>query len=153
MNTLNILVVFGTLSTISAIHTFKDCGSTSGHITSITVNPCPSEPCALVRGTNVSVEVDFVSNVHTNKVTTSVHGIIAGIPVPFMSTHSCTSNNVHCPISPGVNNVYTNYIPVLQIYPEISLLVKWELIDEQGNDLACFVMPASILDPSHAVVG
>ncbi|XP_069116387.1 NPC intracellular cholesterol transporter 2-like [Argopecten irradians] len=153
MNALKVLVVFGTLSTINAINTFKDCGSVTGHINSITVTPCPSEPCALIRGTNVSVEIDFTANEHSGKVTTSVHGIIAGIPVPFMSTDSCTAGNVQCPLATQTHSIYTNYIPVLTIYPEISLLVKWELKDEHDRDLVCFVMPATILDPSHQAIG
>ncbi|XP_060079520.1 uncharacterized protein LOC132558921 [Ylistrum balloti] len=152
MNTLAILLVVATFSAINAVNTYKDCGSTSGRITRITVNPCPQEPCVLIRGTNVSVEVEFTSNVPTNNVTTSVHGIIGAIPVPFMTSNSCANNNVVCPITANSNNIYRNYIPVLKLYPSLTLIVKWELKDDQGNDLVCFVLPASIAD-SYPGVG
>ncbi|KAK3092547.1 hypothetical protein FSP39_004246 [Pinctada imbricata] len=50
------------------------------------------------------------------------------------------------PIKQNSNVVYTNGIPVLKSYPKLSLVVKWELQDDQGKDLFCFAIPAQVVD-------
>ncbi|OWF37749.1 epididymal secretory protein E1-like [Mizuhopecten yessoensis] len=156
MKTLSILVVILTLSAINALTDYRDCGSTSGHINSIKLTPpCLHNPCDLLRGTNVSVEVDFTSKVQTSNVSTFVYGIILGLPVPFLTVphDSCKSNNLACPVAANSRNIYTNYVSVLPVYPLMRLLVQWEIKDDSGNNIVCFVLPAQLTDSTGPVVG
>ncbi|XP_013400078.1 epididymal secretory protein E1 [Lingula anatina] len=125
---------------------FKDCGSAVGKISTVDVEPCKKEPCTLVRGTNATVTVAFKANEAATKLTASVHGIVAGVPVPFQVpvSNGCAPSGVACPTKTGQDYNYSTYVPVLKIYPKISVVVKWELKDQNGKDMFCFVIPAVI---------
>merc|ERR1711993_68591 len=41
---------------------FKDCGSKSGKPTHLYIDPCTSNPCALVKGKNSTISVSFIPN-------------------------------------------------------------------------------------------
>ncbi|XP_064621746.1 NPC intracellular cholesterol transporter 2-like [Lineus longissimus] len=124
---------------------FKDCGSKTGNITSVDVSNCPAFPCPLVKGTNVTVAVVFTPSVVSTSATASVHGIIARVPIafPIPQTDGCKTG-VTCPTVSGTEQTYKNQIYVSKLYPQVSVVVKWELADDKGNDLFCFVVPAEI---------
>ncbi|KAJ8308302.1 hypothetical protein KUTeg_013176 [Tegillarca granosa] len=99
-------------------------GSVDGKIKSVDVVPCPTEPCHLVHGTNVSLTVEFDSAVDTHRAITKIHGIILGLPVPFPFSHddACKYHNVPCPIQQGSSYTYSNVLEVLSAYPKMSLV-------------------------------
>ncbi|XP_064603817.1 NPC intracellular cholesterol transporter 2-like [Liolophura sinensis] len=137
------------LATVSAVQVhFKDCGSTMGKISSVDINPCPEEPCHLIRGKNTSVTVGFSSNEASGSLKAVVHGIIAGLPIafPLPNADGCKSSGVSCPVTRGSSYSYTASLPVLKIYPTIKVVVKWELHDESDNNVFCFVVPVEITD-------
>ncbi|XP_050407691.1 NPC intracellular cholesterol transporter 2 [Patella vulgata] len=122
---------------------YKDCGSVKGSINSIDVSSCATEPCQFRRGTNISVTINFKANEAVTGATTVVHGIIAGVRVPFpVPSDAC--KNMACPIASGASVSYTNVVFVQPVYPEIQLVVQWEVKDQAGNDLVCFVIPVQI---------
>merc|ERR1712141_115557 len=125
---------------------FKDCGSKSGKPTHLYIDPCTSNPCALVKGKNSTISVSFIPNKAVSSVKASVHGIIAGIPVPFPITgeDGCQKSGLTCPLKAGVEVKYFKTIPVLSSYPDLKLLVKWELTDESNQDIVCIEMPVQI---------
>ncbi|XP_064602970.1 NPC intracellular cholesterol transporter 2-like [Liolophura sinensis] len=126
--------------------TYKDCGSAKGKINSVDLSPCPSEPCYLKKGTNVSLTVKFTSNEAAPKLTTVVHGILAGVPVPFPvpNPDGCTNSGITCPIANGQTYSYTAILPVLSSYPSVKVVVQWELKDENTDDVFCFAVPVEI---------
>ncbi|XP_074661698.1 NPC intracellular cholesterol transporter 2-like [Tubulanus polymorphus] len=141
------VTVFVAILALSTATTFKDCGSKNGKVNSVTVTPCNEFPCILHRGTSANVAIEFVSNVNSNKLTGSVHGILAGIPIPFPIPESdgCKSG-VACPVTTGTTYTYKASIPVKSIYPSVKVVVKWELKDDNGDDIVCITLPAEIQD-------
>ena len=131
---------------------YFDC-SKKGSIKSIMIsggcNPAKSNECELKRNTNASVEVQFVSKEVTSKVQVSVHGIIAHIPVkfPVPDADACAhkESGITCPTKEQLYT-YRNVIPVLAAYPKLKVAVKWELLDQNDDDLLCFVMNVQIVD-------
>ncbi|XP_029982425.1 NPC intracellular cholesterol transporter 2 [Sphaeramia orbicularis] len=125
---------------------FIDCGSSSGKVDLVDIAPCPSQPCQLHRGDSYSVNVTFSSNVETDTSKAVVHGIIAGVPVPFPipNDDGCKSG-IQCPIQKQQSYSYMNSLPVKTEYPTIKLTVKWELRDKDNNDLFCIKFPVQIV--------
>ncbi|KAL4238774.1 Phosphatidylglycerol/phosphatidylinositol transfer protein [Mactra antiquata] len=137
------LCVFGYAKTV----TFKDCGSVGGTINSVTVDPCDAEPCVLHHGTNISMGINFAAKENTTTAKTVVHGIIGGVPVPFpVPADCCANHNLECPVVAGTTVQYNNYVYCSPDYPKIRLAVKWEVQDDNGKDLFCFIVPVSIAD-------
>jgi len=126
---------------------FKDCGSKTGAIKTVDISGCDTFPCKLKRGTTADVQVDFTSNIDTKTLKAVVHGRVAGIPLPFPIPNSdgCKSN-CKCPVTKGSQNLYKNSIDVSTHYPKVQVMVKWELRDDNNNDVFCFVIPAEITD-------
>ncbi|XP_070579236.1 NPC intracellular cholesterol transporter 2 homolog a-like [Ptychodera flava] len=120
--------------------------SAVGKIKSVDVDPCPQEPCVLKKGTNVTVHIDFTAGENITAVKASVHGIIAEVPIPFplKNPDGCKDSGLKCPLEAGKEFVYFSTIQVLQSYPAIKLVIKWELVDQNGKDIACLEVPAQI---------
>ncbi|XP_014603527.1 PREDICTED: protein NPC2 homolog isoform X2 [Polistes canadensis] len=127
------LVVSSILQLCYAVE-FKDCGSKIGHFTKITISNCDaSKPaCELVRNSNVSLAIDFIPYV----------------PIPFPLTHPdvCTNpeSNIQCPLKKDTEYTYKAVLPVENTYPKLSLKIRWELQDENKQDIICVSIPAKI---------
>lgn len=63
----------------------------------------------------------FVIAVESLKSEAVVHGVIAGVPIPFHISNSdgCTSG-INCPIHPKDQYKYTATLPVRVEYPAVS---------------------------------
>jgi len=50
-----------------------------------------------------------------------VHGIIAGVPVPFPTSqpNACENSGLSCPLATGQNYTYSAVIPVSSSYPKV----------------------------------
>ncbi|XP_028995077.1 NPC intracellular cholesterol transporter 2-like [Betta splendens] len=125
---------------------FKACPSSSGKVVSVDIVPCNTVPCQLHKGESYTVNVTLSSDVDSNGCTAVVHGVIAGIPVPFSIPNSdgCKSG-IECPVQKGRNYNYVATLPVKTDYPSISLTVKWELTDDSKEDLFCIMFPVEIV--------
>ncbi|XP_060918658.1 NPC intracellular cholesterol transporter 2-like [Labrus mixtus] len=125
---------------------FKDCGSATGKVAIVDISPCAVQPCQLKKGESYSVNVTFTSDVKSSTSTALVHGIIAGVPVPYPipNEDGCKSGIV-CPIQPQQTYHYLNALPVKSAYPAIKLVVQWELKDETKKDLFCILFPVQIV--------
>ncbi|XP_060590221.1 NPC intracellular cholesterol transporter 2-like isoform X2 [Ruditapes philippinarum] len=124
---------------------YKDCGSLGGKINSLDLSPCDSDPCVLHHGTNYTAKVNFTALENSVAAKTVVHGIIGGVPVPFpVPSDCCNNHNLKCPVTSGVTDLYTNYVYCSPSYPQLRLAVKWEVQDDNGKDIFCFIVPLSI---------
>ncbi|XP_058792524.1 NPC intracellular cholesterol transporter 2 homolog a [Phymastichus coffea] len=129
---------------------FKDCGSTSGQFDKVEVSNCDlsSPACILQKGTDASIGLHFTPNKATSRVTAVVHGIIEDIDVPFPipNAEACFDNHsgVTCPLPAGTGTSYHATLPVLTKYPTVSVVVKWELKDEKGDNIVCVEIPVSL---------
>ena len=82
----------------------------------------------------------------TTKLTSVVHGIIAGIPVkfPLGNPDACSGCNVTCPVQKGKHYNYAPVIHVLDSYPSVSNSMfyevwihrDWQVTDHPHEDAA-----------------
>ncbi|XP_020775430.1 NPC intracellular cholesterol transporter 2 [Boleophthalmus pectinirostris] len=127
---------------------FKDCGSSTGKVSTVNITPCLDHPnpCKLKKGENYSVNVTFLSNVETLKSTAVVHGVIAGVPVPFpIPVSDGCQSGINCPIEMQKFYNYVTTLPVKTEYPCLKLVVEWELKDDGSKDLFCIKFPVEIV--------
>ncbi|KAK6999828.1 epididymal secretory protein E1 [Biomphalaria glabrata] len=123
----------------------KDCGSVQGSINKVDITPCPSIPCPFKRNTFVNVTINFAAKGSISQAGTSVHGIIADVPVPFPLPDDNACHFMTCPINQGDTVNYANGIFVQEAYPKITLIVKWELLTG-STDIICFTVPVTITE-------
>ncbi|KAF3844807.1 hypothetical protein F7725_007970 [Dissostichus mawsoni] len=113
---------------------FLDCGSSTGKVVTVDIAPCPNQPCELHKGVSYGVNVTFNSDVLSQTSTALVHGIIAGVPIPFP-----------IPIEDGCKSGIVCPIQKQQKYNYIKLVVEWELRDDNKKDLFCIRFPVKIV--------
>ncbi|CAO1419541.1 unnamed protein product [Diamesa hyperborea] len=130
---------------------FTDCGSVTGSFSKISVTNCSStegKRCILTRNSNATIQIDFSLNndVEVTEVKAVCHGIIMGMAVPFPLPNSdgCSGCNLVCPLKKGENYEYSTTLPVLKVYPQATVDVKWELKDNNNNVIICVLIPAKI---------
>ncbi|KAJ3613030.1 hypothetical protein NHX12_019286 [Muraenolepis orangiensis] len=125
---------------------YMDCGSSVGKVSNVDIKPCPKQPCQLHKGQSYNVNVTFNSAVESQTSKAIVHGIVAGIPLPFPIPidDGCLSG-IACPIQKERSYNYVNDLPVKTAYPCIMLVVQWELKDDTGKDLFCIEFPVQIV--------
>ncbi|MCI4382702.1 hypothetical protein PGIGA_G00017780 [Pangasianodon gigas] len=125
---------------------FVDCGSVVGNVIQVDINPCPNQPCQLHKGQSYAVNVTFTSATDSQTSKAVVHGVIAGVPVPFPipNDDGCKSG-IQCPIQNQKTYSYVNELPVKAEYPSIKLVVEWELGDDSSKDLFCIKFPVQIV--------
>lgn len=128
---------------------FKDCGSALASGVKVDVQPCPGAPCPLKQGSNYTITITFQPNKAVNSINAAIHGIVAGVPVPFPFDHpnACDgSSGLHCPLAAGTTYKYSATLPVKSEYPAIKLYVQWELTDMDSNgDLVCVEIPVAVV--------
>ncbi|RVE57151.1 hypothetical protein OJAV_G00213540 [Oryzias javanicus] len=125
---------------------FVDCGSSSGKVAMVDINPCSTQPCQLHKGDSYTVNVTFNSGVESQTSTAVVHGIIAGVPIPFpIPVADGCKSGIQCPIQKEQTYNYATELPVKSEYPPIKLVVEWELKDDGKNDLFCIRFPVQIV--------
>jgi Niemann-Pick C2 protein len=118
-----------------------------GVVSDVKIPGCETTPvCILKKGTNASIEIDFKSGEDTKTAKSEVHGIIAGISIPFPLDNPdvCNGCGVTCPLLSGSLYTYKTHIEVKSGYPSVSVMVKWEIKDSDGNDIVCIELPAKI---------
>ncbi|KAK2567334.1 NPC intracellular cholesterol transporter 2 [Acropora cervicornis] len=76
-----------------------------------------------------------------------VQGIIEGVPVPFPipQPNGCEDHGLDCPLQPNKEYTFKATLPVKSFYPEIKLVVKWKLLDQNANSVFCFELPVQIV--------
>ncbi|XP_035706326.1 ecdysteroid-regulated 16 kDa protein isoform X1 [Folsomia candida] len=123
-----------------------DCGSVAS-IQNVEVIPCDSDVCNLKTGTNVTININFTPKADIAKLTAVVHGVVAGVPMPFHfpQVNACQNSNITCPLQSGQGYSYSVKLPVLGSYPKIKVVVKWELKDATGKDVVCVEIPARLV--------
>ncbi|XP_022226983.1 NPC intracellular cholesterol transporter 2 homolog a [Drosophila obscura] len=127
---------------------FSDCGSKTGKFTRVVIEGCDTtkSECILKRNTTVSFSIDITLAEEATAVKTVVHGKVLGIEMPFplANPNACVNSGLKCPLEKGASYRYTATLPVLRTYPKVSVLVKWELQDQNSEDIICVEIPAKI---------
>jgi len=147
--TLTILIV-AAFGAVSAKIEYKDCGSKVGKLLAVQLNPCKDSPCVLQKGNNYTINATFGMIETTDTAMSQISGIIDGVAVPFPinNPNACTDKNsgLKCPLENGKTYSYTTTIAVLSEYPDIKVIVKWQLMDasKEGNVIVCLETPVAI---------
>ncbi|XP_054087450.1 NPC intracellular cholesterol transporter 2 homolog a [Zeugodacus cucurbitae] len=127
---------------------FTDCGSKTGSFTKVLVSDCDTtkNECILKRNTTASITINFALNEVASKITTVVHGKVLGVEMPFhlQNPDACVDSGLKCPLEKGETYEYKATLPVLKAYPKVNVLVKWELQDQNNEDIICVQIPAKI---------
>jgi len=128
---------------------WKDCGSKESSVKSLSVSGCEKDKvCNLVKGQNYTISVDFTGKEDITKAVAVVHGVLSGIPVPFPINNpdGCKDSGLTCPVKAGTEAKYHSQIFVKTEYPKLKVVVKWELRDQNSQDIFCVMLPAQIVD-------
>ncbi|KAJ8674773.1 hypothetical protein QAD02_010559 [Eretmocerus hayati] len=115
----------------------------------VRVKDCSGLPCELHRGTNVSAEWDFAVAQATTKLKPRVRAEVAGVVVnyPFPQEDACTSlASGKCPLNTGDQATYELSMPILKIYPKISLTIEFAFLNDGDQVVVCFKLPAKVVD-------
>ncbi|TGZ71687.1 hypothetical protein CRM22_002500 [Opisthorchis felineus] len=97
------LLLYLSLVTDSII--FKDCGSLDVSVMALGLDPCESEPCILVKGKTVGIEIQFITFIKAegHKIQlSSGHGPKV---LKLLQTDVCAQVTPSCPIEKG--KIYT----------------------------------------------
>ncbi|KAK7488627.1 hypothetical protein BaRGS_00020080 [Batillaria attramentaria] len=122
-------------------------GSVKGKVISVSYNgTCIDKKVMLKQKTYAGITIEFQSNEVTPTLKTVVHGVVAGVSIPFPvgNPDACKDSNVTCPLQSGKTYTYSSVIYVSPSYPQITVVVKWELQDKDGKDEVCIALPAEI---------
>ncbi|KAK0083447.1 hypothetical protein PV326_006720, partial [Microctonus aethiopoides] len=120
-----------------------------GQYTQVSITNCDpnAAKCILVRGTTVTITIDFTINEPVNTVTAVVlreqSGTITPIPIP--NPNACTDPNsgISCPLS-GDTFRYKYTLSISYLYPKMAGNVLWKLQDEDKKNIVCVKIPAEI---------
>ncbi|XP_055914826.1 NPC intracellular cholesterol transporter 2 homolog a [Eupeodes corollae] len=143
-----IIVVFvSVIVSISGLQ-FKDCGSKIGKFTKVVISGCDTtkNDCILKRNTSASISIELMLSEDVQTVTTVVHGKIMGVEMPFHleNPDACVNSGLACPLIKDNSYSYRATLPVLKAYPKVTVEVKWELKDQNNEDIICVLIPAKI---------
>lgn len=142
-----VLTAFLGLAGITTGSPFTDCGSVNGQVSSVTVSNCPEgqTECALTRGTDADITIKFSSKEESKTLKAVVHGVIAGVPIPFRLPQSdACKTGVSCPLESGESYTYSNKLSIKNSYPPLAVRVRYELKDDNGADVICVEIPCKI---------
>jgi len=128
-------------------------GSAQVDLSAIDITGCgpPNKPqrnCLFKKGTSAQISLPFTTGAPASVVNTRVHGILAGIPIPFPLPNedgcSQAGGNLPCPLTIGQAVNYQTSLPVSRVYPSLSLKVRWQLVDQNKRDIICIEFPVQL---------
>ncbi|XP_053670483.1 NPC intracellular cholesterol transporter 2 homolog a-like [Anopheles nili] len=128
------------------------CTGNRPHPISVDVLGCTSPPCDLVRGQDVIAYIDFTTDRSVTSMTTvataTALGVVTGYP---LGSNAITCNFLQgssCPLSANEDVTYRLTMPILSIYPLVSLSIEIDVIDQNNQSVTCFVVDAQVVAPS-----
>lgn len=150
------IFLFVALIAIVGATQVNQCGSEDKYEDSnqVKISGCDTPPCKLKRRTKASIEQKFVADRDVEDVVNVVNAAILHVPLPFVGvdgTSACNSiyktdgTPAGCSLKQGVEYIYKQEFPVLQIYPTVSMVIHYEL-KAGDHSLACFEVPAKIIN-------
>ncbi|KAG7164852.1 NPC intracellular cholesterol transporter 2 homolog a-like [Homarus americanus] len=130
-------------STVSATF-FEDCGSVGSDV-KVEVEGCNIPPCHLPRGDILDVNIQFTSSRNTETLKIAASAYIGGIEVPWPGVNTDACINTQCPITEGSRVNWLMPVNILKVYPKITTIVTFKLLDSAKEPQACVVIPATIV--------
>ncbi|KAL3891677.1 hypothetical protein ACJMK2_003929 [Sinanodonta woodiana] len=142
-----IIVLASLLSVGFAIrlHNYTDC-SEGAKILYVNFPQCKKEPCALMKGTNYTVSVGFISSEQTQTATAEFQVLINGYPFyTSPPVDSCKYDDVKCPVKKGAKQVYRQNFTVPGFARPMKFDAKWYIQDDNKKPLICTITPMNIV--------
>lgn len=130
---------------------FTDCGPKN--IKDVRITPCPGDGsvCNINLGTNVTVEADFIAKHEASSLSELIQGVIRGreLQFPEQRADPCKSTiSPSCPIKISKHYQYKAIFEIKPYYPAIPVKVRYALLNQNGDVVACVQIAAKIVDPS-----
>ncbi|XP_053671480.1 uncharacterized protein LOC128721726 [Anopheles nili] len=141
------LIAGGSLAEALQTH---PCTNQRPHPSFVELSGCSVMPCELVRGSDVEMHLEFEAPFAAQslqyRVVATALGITAPYELPPDRANACNwLTGSACPISQGEDITSTLSMPVLPIYPLVSLVIEVSVIDEQARTHACFAVDARVV--------
>ncbi|XP_069973370.1 NPC intracellular cholesterol transporter 2 [Penaeus vannamei] len=142
------LAILSIVSVASAT-VFQDCGSVASDVV-LNLEDCDTLPCLLERGRSYAVNFIFTASQPSTSLTIGASASIAGVNVPWpgIDTDGCAwleGTSTPCPYAGGARVDWTMQAQVLSVYPAISSVATFKLIDDQGVSQTCAAVPFTIV--------
>ncbi|KAJ9586103.1 hypothetical protein L9F63_020255 [Diploptera punctata] len=145
-----LLVILCAFVYTASAYPVSDCGSTLGKLLKLSVSSCKAQDpiCQIPRGSNVTVDIDFIPFKEESQILTVVTALADGssfdLPVP--QPDACLNCGLVCPVKPGNTYRYTLSVPIPSDVPQISLTIQYELANPiTTNDIVCLLFPVQLL--------
>ncbi|XP_058116335.1 ecdysteroid-regulated 16 kDa protein-like [Anopheles ziemanni] len=121
--------------------------------TSVDIEGCPSGTCNLVRGSDVIAFIDFTADRAVSSMTTVATATALGVTTNYpLGSNAATCNFLQgssCPLSAGEDVTYRLTMPILSIYPLVSLTIEIDVVDASNQSVACFFVNAQVVTATN----
>ncbi|XP_065644861.1 NPC intracellular cholesterol transporter 2 homolog a [Hydra vulgaris] len=148
MNFLFLILFYFVAISQCMIIKYKKCTSpaSSGVIGDVIITPCDSLPCSFKRGGSGNIKINFQATKNNSELNSVVKGKIGPlwVPFPLSQPNACQNEGITCPIKAGQSYLFSYDLPISTTYPAISVVVSWEIQDENGNDVVCIQLPIKL---------
>ncbi|KFB34859.1 AGAP002804-PA-like protein [Anopheles sinensis] len=145
-----VLLLVALVPALASATEFFACGGGRPLPTSVNIEGCPSGTCNLVRGSDVIAFIDFTAG--KSRCSVDDHGCNrdgAGRHDDYpLGSNSATCNFLQgssCPLSAGEDVTYRLTMPILSIYPLVSLTIEIDVVDAAQQSVACFSVNAQVV--------
>ncbi|XP_053657923.1 NPC intracellular cholesterol transporter 2 homolog a-like [Anopheles marshallii] len=127
----------------------RACTGGRPHPLSVDIVGCTAAPCHLVRGQNVVANIDFTTDRAVTSMTTIATATALNVVTNYpLGTNAVTCNFLQgssCPLSANEDVTYRLTMPILAIYPLVSLNIEINVVDQSNNSVTCFVVDAQVV--------
>uniref|UniRef100_A0A034WC65 Epididymal secretory protein E1 n=1 Tax=Bactrocera dorsalis TaxID=27457 RepID=A0A034WC65_BACDO len=133
------------LASVSATNV-RQCTNGRPFPLSVEIEGCTTMPCNVVKGSTAVMKVNFVGTRDNIKsINGVVHATALGLTVPYPLPDDVADvcrnllYGASCPIDESEDVVYNFNFYIDPSYPEVSVKVELDLVDEDKQSVACFV--------------
>ncbi|XP_050071436.1 NPC intracellular cholesterol transporter 2 homolog a-like [Anopheles maculipalpis] len=120
---------------------------------SVAIEGCSAAPCNLVRGQDVIAYIDFTADRAITSMTTVATATALGVVTNYpLGSNAVTCNFLQgssCPLSANEDVTYRLTMPILSIYPLVSLSIEIDVVDQNTNSVTCFVVDAQVVTATN----
>ncbi|TGZ70503.1 hypothetical protein CRM22_003160 [Opisthorchis felineus] len=147
LSSLFVCCVFLNVFGITYAVRFRDCGSSKADVISVTMSPCTTTPCVLIRGREASVAILFTAS---QSFSVGAGRVQAGSPSGFRTlsvraSDVCDHLTPACPVMAGrsYSFSYTGVVPKSTTTGQMT--IRWELLDANLVSVVCAEFEVQIM--------
>uniref|UniRef100_A0A182R7E1 ML domain-containing protein n=1 Tax=Anopheles funestus TaxID=62324 RepID=A0A182R7E1_ANOFN len=131
---------------------FRPCSDGKPQPAIVHIEGCPQMPCDIVRGGNSTMTMVYLAPFDAQilryvRYFTAL-GVTAPIPLDPERENGCNwLTGVSCPIRQGDLVISTHVSRPLPIYPLVSAVIEFNILNEQDHVMVCFEYDIRIVVP------